>query len=158
MAKGKAAKPDPRRLIADNKRAKHKYEVTDTLEAGIALVGTEVKTLRDGKVSLDEAYARIDGGELYLIGAYIPEYTHGNRLNHDPTRKRKLLVRKREIRKLFAKVTQRGLTLVPLRMFWSERNLAKVEVGVCRGRKVADKRQHLKSRDADRETRREHGV
>ncbi len=139
------------RQIAENKRARHRYEVLDTVEAGLVLVGTEVKTLRDGKVSLDEAYARVDGTEIFLVGAYIQEYTHGNRQNHDPTRKRKLLLRKREIRKLAAKVAQRGLTLVPLRLYWSDRALAKLEIGICRGRRGADKREALKQRAARRD-------
>ena len=144
------------RVIAANKKARHRFEVIDTYEAGIALVGTEVKTLRDGKVSLEEAYARIDGDEVYLVGAYIQEYTHGNRLNHEPTRKRKLLLRGREIKKLKSKVAQQGFTLVPLSMYWSDRSLAKVELGLCKGKRVGDKRQDMKKKDARREMRREY--
>ncbi len=142
-----------RRTIADNKRARHRFEVLESIEAGIALVGTEVKTLREGKVSLDEAYGRIDGDEAFLVGAFIQEYSHGNRQNHEPTRKRKLLLRRREIRKLKAKVEQRGWTLVPLSMYWNARNVAKVLLGLCRGKNVADKREVLKRREAQREIR-----
>ncbi len=141
------------RTIVVHKRARHRYEVITTYEAGIALTGTEVKTLRDGKVSIDEAFGRIDGDEAYLVGAYIQEYTHGNRQNHDPTRKRKLLLRRRELRKIKAKVEQRGFTLVPLSMYWSDRGLAKVELGVCRGKRSSDKRQQLKKKETERELR-----
>ncbi len=154
MAKGTKT-GDKHRSIAVNKRARHRFEVLDTLEAGIVLVGTEVKSLRNGKVSLDEAYGRIDGDELYLVGAHIQEYSHGNQLNHDPTRKRKLLLRRREIKRLTAKVTQQGYTLVPLSIYWSDRKLAKLELGLCRGRKIADKREVLKRREAKREIGRE---
>jgi SsrA-binding protein len=145
--------PD-KRAIAVNKRARHRFEVLDTFEAGIALRGTEVKTLREGKVSLDEAFARFDGEELFLVGAYIQEYVHGNRANHEPARKRKLLLRRRELRRLFAKVKQQGLTLIPLSLYWSDRGLAKVELGLCRGKNVADKRHSVKEREAKREMRR----
>lgn len=156
MAKTSGKAKDAR-VIAANKKARHRFEVVDTYEAGIALVGTEVKTLRDGKVSLDEAYARIDGDEVYLVGAYIQEYTHGNRQNHEPTRKRKLLLHRREIKKMRAKVQERGFTLVPLSLYWSDRALAKVELGLCRGKTVGDKRQDMKKKDARREMRRDYG-
>ena len=123
----------PRVVVAKNRKARHQYEVLETFEAGILLVGTEVKTMRGGKVSIEEAYGRIDGDEVFLIGAHIEEYTHGNRQNHDPTRRRKLLLRKREITKLVEKVTQRGLTLIPLELYFSERGYAKVALGLCRG-------------------------
>ena len=154
MAKGTRT-GDKTRLIAQNKRARHRFEVLESVEAGIVLLGTEVKSLRHGKVSLAEAFGRIDGDELFLVGAHIQEYTHGNQQNHEPTRKRKLLLRRREIRKLKAKVTQQGYTLVPLEMYWSDRNLAKIELGLCRGRKIADKREGLKRREAKREIGRE---
>ncbi len=142
---------DPKRRIAENRKARFRFEILEQIDAGIVLVGTEVKTLRGGECSLDEAYARIDGGEVFLVGAHIEEYTHGNRQNHEPTRKRKLLLRRREIRKLEAKVNQRGLTLVPLLLFFGPRGHAKVRLGLCRGRRVGDKRSVSKSRDADRE-------
>lgn len=144
------------RLIADNRKARHKYEVLDTVEAGLALLGTEVKSLREGKVHLDEAYARIDGGEGWLVGAHIAEYTHGNRQNHIPTRRRKLLLKRSELRKLEEKAKQKGLTLVPLKLYFNERGLAKVTIGVCRGKKTHDKRQASREKDARREMR-EHG-
>lgn len=134
-----------------NKRARHRFEVLDTFEAGIALLGSEVKSLRQGLVSLDEAYGRIEAEELYLVGAHIQEYSHGNQMNHEPTRKRKLLMRSREIKRLIAKVTQQGYTLVPLSMYWSDRKLAKLELGLCRGRKRGDKREVLKRREARRD-------
>jgi len=146
---------DSIRRITDNRKALHRFHVLEELECGIELKGTEVKSLRHGKVSLAEAFGRIDGEELFLVGAHIQEYTHGNQQNHEPTRKRKLLLRRREIRKLKAKVTQQGYTLVPLEMYWSDRNLAKIELGLCRGRKIADKREVLKRREAKREIGRE---
>ena len=139
------------RPITVNKRARHRFEVLDTLEAGISLLGSEVKSLRQGLVSLDEAYGRIEDGEVYLVGAHIQEYSHGNQLNHEPTRKRKLLLRGREIKRLVTRVTQQGFTLVPLSMYWTDRNLAKVELGLCRGRKTVDKREVLKRREARRD-------
>ncbi|MEM7198662.1 MAG: SsrA-binding protein SmpB [Planctomycetota bacterium] len=153
MASKRSGGAADKRVIALNKRARHRYEVLDTLEAGLALVGTEVKTLRDGKVSLDEAYGRVDGDEVYLVGAYIEEYAQGNRLNHEPTRKRKLLLRRREIRRIQSRVIQRGLTLVPLSLYWSDRGLAKLELGICRGKKVGDKREADKKREARQEIR-----
>jgi len=154
---GAMAKPRDKSLIVANKRARYRYEVVDTMEVGIVLQGTEVKTLRDGKVSLDEAFGRIDGDELFLVGSYIQEYTHGNRQNHEPTRKRKLLMRRREIRKLEALVKQQGFALIPLRMYWGERSYAKLELGLCRGRKTVDKRQHLKRKETAKEIRRDYG-
>ena len=154
-ARAVAKKTENPRAIAVNKRARHRYEVLDTWEAGIVLRGTEVKSLRDGQISLDEAFGRIDGEEVFLVGAFIPEYTHGNRLNHEPTRKRKLLLHRREIKKLIAKVTQRGYTLVPLAMYWGDRGLAKLELGLCRGKRSVDKRQTMKKRDAERDIERD---
>lgn len=139
------------KLIVDNRKARHRFEVLESIEAGIALVGTEVKTLREGQVHLDEAYARIDDDELFLVGAHIAEYSHGNRQNHEPTRRRKLLLRKSQLRKLKARVTQKGLTLVPLRLYFNERGIVKLEVGLCRGRKTHDKRQAAHEKDARRE-------
>jgi SsrA-binding protein len=148
-----AKQAQTRRSIAVNKRARHRFEVIDTSEAGIVLQGTEVKTLRGGQVSLDEAFARFDGEELFLVGAFVAEYAQGNRANHEPTRKRKLLLRRRELRRLAAQVKQKGLTLIPLSLYWSERNLAKVELGLCKGKNVADKRRTLKEKELEREIR-----
>jgi SsrA-binding protein len=139
--------------ITRNKRAFHDYNVSDTLECGIVLTGTEVKSLREGSCSLEDAYAKIEGGEVWLIGCDIPEYSMGNRLNHKPKRPRKLLLHRREIGKFAGKASQRGFTLVPLRMYFKH-GRAKVELAVARGKNLVDKRQDLKKADADREIRR----
>jgi SsrA-binding protein len=140
-------------VICRNKRALHEYEIFDTLECGIVLTGTEVKSLREGSASLEDAYARIDNGEVWLIGSDIPEYTMGNRMNHKPKRPRKLLLHRREIGKFAGKASQRGFTLVPLRLYFKE-GRAKVELAVGRGKAAHDKRQDLKKAEADREIRR----
>jgi len=145
--------PDHTKPIARNKKARFKYAILETFEAGIALRGTEVKSLRDGKVSLGESFARIQDGELVLTGAHIDEYKAGSYANHDPIRPRKLLLHKREIRRIAGKVAERGLTLVPLSMYF-RRGLAKVELALVRGKGQYDKRQALKKRDADRAIRR----
>ena len=139
--------------IADNRKARHQYDVLDTLECGIALVGSEVKSLRNGRVSLEEAYARLRDNEIWLIGCDIQEYAQANRYNHQPRRARKLLLHRREIEKFAAKATQQGLTLVPLKMYF-KRGLAKVLLGVCRGRKLHDKREVLKKRQQNRDIQR----
>src|SRR5262249_41676218 len=139
--------------ICRNKRATHDYHIFDTLECGIVLVGTEVKSLREHSGNLEDAYAKIEDGELWLIGSDIPEYTMGNRLNHKPKRPRKLLLHRREIAKFASKATQRGFTLVPLRMYFKE-GRAKVEIAVARGKQAHDKRQDLKKTEAQREIRR----
>ena len=141
----------PARLVAENRKALHRFDILDEVEAGIVLVGTEVKTLRSGKCSIAEAYGRIDGDEAFLVGAHIDEYTHGNRMNHTPTRKRKLLLRRRVIKRLKEKVTQQGLTLVPLAIYFSARGHAKLRLALCRGKRVGDKRETQKSREAERE-------
>ncbi len=148
-------KPDEEgiKLITRNRRAFHEYEIMDTLECGIVLTGTEVKSLREGSSSLEDAYAKIDGGEVWLIGSDIPEYSMGNRLNHKPKRPRKLLLHRREIDKFAGKASQRGFTLVPLRMYFKD-GRAKVELAVARGKHSHDKRQDLKKAEADREIRR----
>src|SRR3954451_23459202 len=139
--------------ICRNKRAFHEYAISDRLECGIVLTGTEVKSLREGSANLEDAYAKIENGELWLIGSDIPEYTMGNRLNHKPKRPRKLLLHRREINKFAGKATDRGFTLVPLRMYFKE-GRAKVELAVARGKQLHDKRQALKKSDAEREIRR----
>jgi SsrA-binding protein len=136
--------------ICRNRRALHEYEVVDTVECGIVLVGTEVKSLRDGHANLEDAYARVDDGEVWLIGAEIPEYLYGNRLNHKPKRPRKLLLHRREIAKFAGKASERGLTLVPLRMYFKE-GRAKVELAVAKGKQAHDKRESMKKADAKRE-------
>jgi len=139
--------------ICRNKRAFHEYEIIDKLECGIALTGTEVKSLREGSANLEDAYARIDEREVWLIGSDIPEYTMGNRMNHKPKRPRKLLLHRREIEKFAAKATQKGYTLVPLRIYFKN-GLAKVELAVARGKQAHDKRESKKKADAQREIRR----
>jgi SsrA-binding protein len=153
MAGGKAQADDGIRMICQNRRAFHEYEISDRLECGIALVGTEVKSLRDRHANLEDAYAKLEGGELWLIGSEIPEYAMGNRMNHKPKRPRKLLAHRREIDKFAGKATQKGFTLVPLRMYFKN-GRAKVEIGIARGKKVHDKRQAARKADADREIRR----
>lgn len=138
-----------------NKKAFYQYHVLEKVEAGIALQGTEVKSIRDGKISLTESYARVDGTEVFLVGCHIPEYRPGSWTNHDPLRKRKLLLHRREIRKLRARVEEKGLTLVPLRLYFNKRGYAKVEIGVCRGKRLHDKRESMKARDAERDIRRQ---
>jgi SsrA-binding protein len=139
--------------ICRNKRAFHEYAISDTLECGIVLTGTEVKSLREGSASLEDAYAKIDDGEVWLIGSDIPEYTMGNRMNHKPKRPRKLLMHRREICKFAGKASQRGFTLVPLRMYF-RKGRAKVELAVARGKQLHDKRQTQKKSEAQREIRR----
>ena len=136
--------------ICRNRRALHDYEILDKVECGIVLVGTEVKSLRDGHANLEDSYARIDDGEVWLIGAEIPEYLFGNRLNHKPKRPRKLLLHRREIDKFAGKASERGLTLVPLRMYFKE-GKAKVELAVAKGKQAHDKRESMKKADAKRE-------
>ena len=142
--------------IAENRKARRNFEITDTLECGIVLRGSEVKSLRAGKVSLDEAYGRIRDNEVWLIGCDIAEYSHANVMNHEPRRPRKLLLHQREIRKFASKAFERGLTLIPLKMYFKS-GRAKVLMGVGRGRKLFDKREKLKKeplkRDMDRATR-----
>ena len=141
---------DGTKLIVSNRRARFDYFLEDRYEAGMVLVGTEVKTLRDGKGSLAEAWVRIDGDGAWLMQAHIPEYTYGNRNNHDPVRPRKLLLHQREIDKLRHEVATQGVTLVPTRLYFRD-GRAKLEFAVGRGKNVADKRQASKERDAKRE-------
>jgi SsrA-binding protein len=141
------------KVICRNKRALHDYHVVDSLECGIVLTGTEVKSLRESIASLEDAYAKIEDGEVWLIGSDIPEYTMGNRLNHKPKRPRKLLLHRREIAKFAGKATQRGFTLVPLRIYFKQ-GRAKVELAVAQGKKEYDKRQDQKKAEAQREIKR----
>ena len=141
------------RVIAQNRKARRNYEVMETLECGIVLVGSEVKSLRQGKVSLDEAYGRVRGGEVWLVGCDIQEYTFSHRLNHEPRRPRKLLIHRREIKKFANQAFEQGLTLVPLKMYFKE-GRAKLLLGLCRGRKTYDKREALKKADVRRDIQR----
>lgn len=148
----KSADDDNVQSICRNKRALHEYHIFDTLECGLVLTGTEVKSLRDGQASLEDAYAKIDGQEVWLIGSDIPEYAMGNRLNHKPKRPRKLLLHRREIGKFAGKASERGYTLVPLRLYFRN-GRAKVELAVARGKQMHDKRQAQKKAEAQREIR-----
>ncbi|HYI43131.1 MAG TPA: SsrA-binding protein SmpB [Sphingomicrobium sp.] len=151
MAKPLPAPFDKAKIVAENRRARYDYFVEDRMEAGIALTGTEVKALRQGEGSIAESYAAVEGEEVWLINSHIPEYSHGNRLNHQPRRARKLLLKAREIAKLHGAVTRQGLTLVPLSMYFNARGRAKVELAVARGKKVHDKRETIKERDWKRD-------
>lgn len=141
------------RLIAQNRRARHEYEVLDTIECGIVLVGSEVKTLRNGRVTLDDAYGNVNQGEVWLIGCDIPEYTEANQFNHEPKRKRKLLLHRREIEKFASKAFEKGLTLVPLKLYF-KRGRAKVLLGICKGRQLHDKREKMKKETMNRDIQR----
>ena len=141
------------RVICQNRRAFHEYEILDRLECGIALVGTEVKSLRDGHANLEDAYAKVAGGELFLINSEIPEYAMGNRMNHKPKRERKLLVHRREINKFAGEASQRVFTLVALRIYFKN-GKAKVEIAIAKGKQLHDKRQTQKTAEAKREIQR----
>ncbi len=145
-----------RKVVASNKKARHDYAILDTYEAGMALTGTEVKSLRAGRASLVDAFAQERNGELYLHGMHIPEYTQGTWTNHEPRRTRKLLLKRLEIDRLIGKTRESGLTLVPLQVYFSD-GWAKVEIGLAKGKKSYDKRQDLAKRDAEREMARAAG-
>ena len=140
------------KVISDNRRARYDYEILQTFEAGVELKGSEVKSLRTGHTNLAEAYAAMKGGELFLINSNIPEYREANRFNHEPKRPRKLLLHKREILKLSGKVTERGLTLIPLRAYLKNGRV-KLEIGLARGKHAHDKREAIKKKDQEREAR-----
>jgi SsrA-binding protein len=146
----KATEKPAERVVAENRRARHEYEILDTLECGIALVGSEVKSLRGGRMSLDEAYGRVEGDEVWLLGCDIPEYDKANQLNHRPKRPRKLLLHRREIRRFAGQAFDKGLTLVPLKLYFKNGRV-KVLLGVGRGRKAHDKREKLKAASARRD-------
>jgi len=149
----KASKPaEPEvRLVAENRKARFNFEVLDTLECGLQLVGSEVKSLRDGKLSLEESYARMKDGEAWLVGADIAEYKQASIWNHVPKRPRKLLLHRIELLKFANKAHEKGLTLVPLKVYFTQRGVAKVLLGLCRGKKQHDKRETMKSADAKRD-------
>jgi SsrA-binding protein len=141
------------KIVCRNRRAFHEYLIEDTLECGIVLTGTEVKSLREGSGGLEDAYAKIEDDEVWLIGSDIPEYSMGNRMNHKPKRPRKLLLHRREIAKFAGKAAQRGFTLVPLKLYFKN-GRAKVELAIARGKQLHDKRQAAKKADAQKEIRR----
>ena len=139
------------RLIAKNKKATFNYEILETYEAGIALVGSEVKSIREGRVSLKESYAEIKDGEVFLVACHISPYEASNRFNHDPLRKRKLLLHRREIKRLTGKTLERGLTLVPTKILISDKGKVKVEIALAKGKRTYQKREAIRERDRDRE-------
>ena len=140
------------RLIADNRKARHDYHILETYEAGIALLGTEVKAIREGRVNLRDSYARTDGGEVWMMNVHISPYSHRGYADHAETRQRKLLLHRHEIRKLIGRTAEKGLTLVPLQMY-SKKGRVKVLVGLARGKQAHDKRETIRRREVDRETR-----
>jgi SsrA-binding protein len=148
------AKPQGEKLIADNRRARHDYHLSDRVEAGLVLAGTEVKALRDGKATLQQSYAEVREGEAWLIGLHIPEYGAGNRSNHEPDRPRKLLLHRREIERLYGQVREKGFTLVPTRIYFKDGRV-KAEIALARGKEVRDKRRSIADRDAKRQLERE---
>lgn len=145
----KAASETDSRLVAQNRRARHDFEVLDTFEAGLALLGTEVKALRAGKANLRDGFARVESGQVYLHSVHIGQYGAGNRFNHDPERVRKLLLHRWEIRRLIGRTEEKGLTLVPLRLYFKS-GIAKVELGLVRGKRQYDRRREIATRDAER--------
>ena len=152
---GKGGKP-ARQDLARNRKVRYDYEILDSKEAGVVLVGTEVKSIRAGNVSLAESFVRFDGSDAYWVSGTIDEYPFGNRLNHDPKRKRKLLLHRQELAKLRDVVRQRGFTVIPIALYLSQRGLIKMEIALMRGKKRFDKRQDEKKKEARRELRREH--
>jgi SsrA-binding protein len=160
MARPTPAQFDKVKVVAENRRARFEYFVEDVYEAGIALTGTEVKSLRFGQGSIAESYAEVRGHEVWLVNANVPEFSHGNRYNHEPKRPRKLLLHAREVDRLHGAVERKGMTLVPLSIYFNGRGRAKVELALAKGKNAADKRQTIKERDWKREqarVMRDHG-
>ena len=149
-----ARKKDGRKVIAENRRARRDYFIEDVIEAGIMLTGTEVKALREGQAMIAESYASPEDGAIWLVNATIPEYSAGNRQNHEPKRRRKLLLHKREIARLIQAVERKGFTLTPLKLYFNERGVAKLELGIAQGKKLHDKRDTVKDRDWSRQQQR----
>ena len=150
MTQGKKSDPN-NKVAAENRKARFSYEVLDTIEVGLVLTGTEVKSLRGGHANIQESYASLEGGELWLINSYLPEYLQGNRFNHEPRRRRKLLVSKREMARLGQSVEREGMTMVPLKIYFNDRGRAKLLLAIARGKKLHDKRETEKQRDWARE-------
>jgi SsrA-binding protein len=149
-----AQSKDGRKIVAENRRARHEYFIEEVVEAGLMLTGTEVKALREGKANIAESYASPEDGAIWLINANIPEYSAGNRENHEPKRKRKLLLHKREIARLSQAVERKGFTLTPLKLYFNARGIAKLELGLGQGKKMHDKRETKKDRDWNRQKQR----
>ena len=147
-------KDTTQKVVATNRKAFHDYFIEEKFEAGIQLQGTEVKSLRDGRVNLQDSYAGAKNGEIFLYNCHISPYSHGNIMNHDPLRVRKLLLHRKEINKLLGKTQQKGLTLIPLRIYFSQRGHAKVELGLAKGKKLYDRRDTITAREAGREVER----
>jgi SsrA-binding protein len=145
---------EPDKIVVTNRKAYHEYFIEEKFEAGIVLQGTEVKSLRGGRANLQDSYASVRDGEVFLHHCHISPYSHGNIMNHDPIRVRKLLLHKKEINKLLGKTQQKGLTLIPLRIYFSKRGQAKVELGLAKGKKLYDRRESIKTREAGREVER----
>jgi len=141
------------KVVCQNRKAYHDYHIEDSIEAGIALLGTEVKSLREGKASLKESYVMIKEGEAFLLNCHINPYTHGNRMNHDPLRTRKLLLHRKELNSLAGKATEKGFTLIPLKIYFKD-SFAKVEIGLAKGKRLFEKRETIKAREARREIER----
>ena len=151
MARPKPPTFDKQKIVAENRKARFNYHIEETFEAGLALQGTEVKSLRSGEGSIAESYAEVKDGQVFLVNATIPEFSHGNRHNHEPKRPRKLLLNSREIDKLFGAVERKGMTLVPLSVYFNSRGRAKVELALAKGKQAHDKRATLKDRDWQRD-------
>ena len=151
MASKKKKSSSDHRSIAENRRARFDYEIIETFEAGIMLEGTEVKSLRTGKANIADSYASDEGGEIFLINGYIPEYLQAGRFNHESRRPRKLLLHAREIKKLIGSINRDGLTMVPLKLYFNERGIAKLQIALAKGKKLHDKRQTQKDRDWNRQ-------
>jgi len=143
------------RVIATNKKAYHNYEIFDSYEAGISLLGSEVKSIRDGKISLKEGYAEIKGGEVYLINCNVSPYAPANRFNHEPKRERKLLLHRRQIKRLIGKIKEKGFTLVPTKVLINDKGKVKVEIALAKGKRAYQKKEVIKERDLERELRAE---
>jgi SsrA-binding protein len=145
-------RPDTDQLIADNRKAGHDFHLLEQFEAGVALLGTEVKAIREGRVNLRDSYCKLERGEAFLLGVHIGQYSHDSHAAHDPLRPRKLLLHREELNKLLGKTAERGLTVVPLRMFFKNGRV-KVTIALAKGKKIYDKRETMRRREADRETR-----
>ncbi|WP_299861387.1 SsrA-binding protein SmpB [uncultured Hoeflea sp.] len=145
------SKDQARKIVAENRKARFNYEIVDTFEAGLVLTGTEVKSLREGKANIAESYANEEGGEMWLINSYVPEYLQANRFNHETRRRRKILLKSREIARLGQAVQRDGMTLVPLKIYFNDKGRAKLELALARGKKLHDKRETQKQRDWNRQ-------
>lgn len=160
MGQSKKKKDPSRKVIAENRKARFNYEIIDTFEAGLVLQGTEVKSLRNGEANIAESYASFEDGEMWLINSHVPEYLEANRFNHNPHRRRKILLHQKEIARLSQAVDREGMTIVPLKLFFNDRGLAKLVLALGKGKKTVDKRETIKQRDWDRQKSRllkEHG-